>query len=142
MTFSQEYINYVSSTNVSIKSLNNGVPTIEVHVSIKTLNNGVPTIEVHPFISAKTKLTNALFHISTSDKGIDFSDKYAYELMINLLNSYYLAFERIIIIMSDDFNNSTKNCGVKNIVIFSVALFGSAIYLIIFYNLMLKLEYI
>ena len=124
MTFSQEYINYVSSTNVSIKSL----------------NNGVPTIEVHPFISAKTKLTNALFHISTSDNGIDFSDKYAYELMVNLLNSYYLAFERIIIIMSDDFNNSTKNCGVKNIVIFSVALFGSVIYLIIFYNLMLKLD--
>ena len=76
MTFSQEYINCVSSTNVSIK----------------TLNNGVPTIEVHPFISAKTKLTNALFHISTSDNGIDFNDKYAYELMVNLLTSYYLAF--------------------------------------------------
>ena len=124
MAFSEEYINYASKTNISIK----------------TINNGVPAIEVHPFISAKSKLTNALFHISTSEKGIDFDDVFAYELMVNLLNSYYLAFERIIIIMSNDFNNSTKNCGVKNIVIFSVTLFGSVVYLVIFYNLMLKLD--
>ena len=124
MSFPKEYIDYIYNTNISIK----------------TINNGVPTTEVHPMISAKTKLTNALFHISSSDNGIDFSDKYAYELMVNLLNSYYLTYERIIIILSNDFDNNTKNCGVKNIVIFSVSLFISAVYLIIFYNLMLKLD--
>ena len=42
--------------------------------------------------------------------------------------------------MSNDFNDSTKNCGVKNIVIFSIALFVSIMYLIIYYNLMMKLN--
>ena len=124
MSFSQEYMDYTSNTNISIK----------------TLNNGKETIEIHPFVSAKTKLTNALYDISSKENGLDISNKYAYELMVNLLNSYYLAFERIIIIMSNDFNDSTKNCGVKNIVIFSIALFVSIMYLIIYYNLMMKLN--
>ena len=121
---SKEYINYVSNAIIPIR----------------TINNNEPKIEYHPYISAKTKLTNALFQISSSKKGIDFNDKYAYELMINLLNSYYLSFEKIITIMFNDLNENTKKSGNKNIIIFLLALLWSIIYLIIFYKLLLKLD--
>ena len=122
--FSKEYNEYVSNTIILIK----------------TLSNNKPTTERHPFISAETKLTNALYQISSSRKEINFNDKYVYELMINLLDSYYINYEQLIRIMVNDFNQNTNNCGVKNIVIFSVCLFISIVYLIIFYKLIQKLE--
>ena len=122
--FSKEYKDYISNTIIDIK----------------TIKNNEPYIEKHPYSSAKLKLTNALFQISTSSNGINFKEKYAYELMINLLNSYYINYENLIHIMVKDFDEGTKNAGVKNIVIFSASLFISIVYLIIFHKLMLKLE--
>jgi len=122
--FSKEYYDYVSNTIITIK----------------TINNNEPTIENHPYISAETKLTNALYQVGNSRKGINFNDKYVYELMINLLNSYYLNYENLIQIMVRDFNEKTNNSGIKNIIIFSVSLLVSIIYLIIFYKLMLQLS--
>ena len=122
--FSKEYYDYVSNTIITIK----------------TINNNEPTIENHPYISAETKLTNALYQVCNSRKGINFNDKYVYELMINLLNSYYLNYEYLIQIMVRDFNEKTNNSGIKNIIIFSVSLLVSIIYLIIFYKLMLQLS--
>ena len=109
-------------------------------LTIKTLNNGLPYIEYQPYTAAKTKLTNALYYISTTQNGIKLSDKYTSELMLNLLDSYFIVYQKIIFIMINDFNNNTKNSGTKNIIIFSVSFVVSIIYLLIFYKLMLKLD--
>ena len=122
--FSKEYNDYVTNTIITIK----------------TINNNEPVTESHPYISAETKLTNALYQVGNSINGINHKDKYVYELMINLLNSYYINYEKIIQIMIRDFNEKTNNSGIKNIVIFSVAIFVSIIYLIIFHKLMLQLN--
>ena len=122
--FSKEYKDYVSNTVIDLK----------------TLNNGNENIEKHPYISIKTKLTNALYHITMTENGFNIKDKYAYELMVNLLNSYFISFEKIIIILTDDFNERTKNCGIKNIVIFSVSMLVSIIYIVIFYKILIKLD--
>ena len=122
--FSKEYYDYISNTIILIK----------------TLNNNKPTIERHPYISAETKLINALFQISSTRKEIAINDKYVYELMINLLDSYFINYENLIHLMIDDFNENTKKCGIKNIVIFSVCLLISIIYLSIFYKLLQNLE--
>ena len=100
--FSKEYYDYISNTIILIK----------------TLNNNKPTIERHPYISAETKLINALFQISSTRKEIYINDKYVYELMINLLDSYFINYESLIHLMIDDFNENTKKCGIKNILIF------------------------
>ena len=122
--FSKEYNDYVQNTNITIN----------------TINNNEPAIESHPYISAETKLTNALYQVGNSINGINYNDKYVYELMVNLLNSYYINYEKLIQIMVRDFNEKTNNSGIKNIVIFSVAIFVSIIYLIIFHKLILQLN--
>jgi hypothetical protein len=60
--------------------------------------------------------------------------------MLNLLDSYFIVYQKIIFIMINDFNNNTKNSGTKNIIIFSVSFVVSIIYLLIFYKLMLRLD--
>ena len=122
--FSKEYTDYITQTIVTVK----------------TINNNKPNEEYHPFISAKTKLTNGLFQISTSKHGIDIEDKYVYELMTNLLDSYYLTYEKIIRLMVKDFDETTKKSGIQNIITFLIALFWSIAYLIIFYRLILNLD--
>ena len=83
---SKEFNDYVSNTIITIK----------------TLNNGLPNIEYQPYTAAKTKLTNALYYISTTQNGIKLSDKYTYELMLNLLDTYFIIYQKIIFIMINE----------------------------------------
>jgi hypothetical protein len=95
-----------------------------------------------PFASAISKLTTAIFYISTiSDNNqINMNNTYAYELMVNLLNGYYIPFEKLIIILLNDFKEKTKNSGIKNIVILFISVFIAIFYLIIFWKMMSKLD--
>ena len=68
------------------------------------------------------------------------NNTYSYELMVNLLDGYYVPNENLIRILLNDFRTKTRNCGTKNIVIFSVSLFISCIYLAIFWKLMTSLD--
>ena len=125
--FSKEFSNYVSKTIINITTLTNGIKT----------NDG------QPFNSALTKLTNALFYISTLDdnKIIDMNNKYAYELMLNLLNGYYMSFEQLTIILFNDFKIKTKKYPLTNIIIFIITITISILYIIIFWKMMTKLDY-
>ena len=124
--FSDEYKNYTSNTNITIK----------------TLSNGYPKDEQQPFFSAISKLTTSIFYISTinDNSKIDLNNTYSYELMVNLLNGYYKSFQKLIVILFDDFINKTQNSGIKNIIIFSLSLFFTIIYLLIFWKIMSKLD--
>ena len=124
--FSDEYKDYTSNTKITIK----------------TLSNGIQKDEEQPFFSAMNKLTTSMFYISTSSDSeiINLNNTYFYELMVNLLNGYYISFENLIIILLNDFKIKTQNSGIKNIVIFSISLFFACIYLIIFWKMMSNLD--
>ena len=49
-------------------------------------------------------MTNALHYIITTLK-----DKYTYELTYNVIDSYYCAIEKVIILMEEDFKKKLKN---------------------------------
>ena len=124
--FPNEYTNYTSNTNVTLN----------------TINNGIQTLEEQPFFSAINKLTTSIFYISTmsNQEKFDMSNKYIYELMVNILNGYYKSFEKIILIFLDDFISNTKKSLLKNIIIFVVTLFICCLYLILYWKMMTKLD--
>ena len=126
ISFSKEYSNFVTNTMITIK----------------TISNGIHKTEIQPYSSALNKLITSIFYISTisNEEKIDMNNTYSYELMVNLLDGYYLPIERLSRILLDDFKSNTNNCGIKNIIIFSVSLFISCIYLIIFWKLMTSLD--
>ena len=119
-----EYIEYIANTNLTIKT-----------------NNMISKTEQQPFSSALNKLTTSIFYISSSDKDeFNMDNNYAYELMVNLLDSYFVTFEKIIYIMSNYLDKTTGNIRIINFTIFFVSLVISIIYLIIFYRMMVNLE--
>ena len=124
--FPKEYKNYISNTNITIK----------------TLSNGIEKEEEQSFFSAINKLTTSLFYISTINNNslINMNNTYSYELMVNLLDGYYIAFEKIIIILVNDFKDKAKESRIKNIIIFFICLFFSCFYLIIFWKIMKDLN--
>ena len=111
-------------------------------ITIKTISNGIHKTEMQPYTSAINKLITSIFYISTisNEEKIDMNNTYSYELMVNLLDGYYVPNENLIRILLNDFRTKTRNCGTKNIVIFSVSLFISCIYLALFWKLMTSLD--
>jgi len=67
-------------------------------------------------------------------------NNYAYELMVNLMDSYYITFEAIVLQMLNFLENQTKNLHLINIIIFSISFAISVGYLILFNRMMVKLD--
>ena len=126
LTFSKEYNSFLSQQTINVT----------------TLSNGLKTIEEQPFISALNKLTTAIFYISTMPESepINMENKYSFELMFNLLNHYYSYFEKIVFLIIDDYLDRVKNYGITNIILFSITISISIIYILIFWKLMSKLD--
>ena len=119
-----EYREYVSNTNMTLKT-----------------NNAITKTDQQPFSSALNKLTTSIFYISSSDKDdFNMENNYAYELMVNLMDSYFVSFERIILIMLKYLDDKTNDIKIINISIFIVSFVISVIYLILFYRMMVKLD--
>ena len=124
--FSEEFKNYISKTNVTIK----------------TLINGFEKEEIQPFLSAVNKLTTSIFYLSiiTDNSQIDMNNTYSYELMANLLNSYYIVFENLIFIVFKDFQNFTQLHGIRNLIFFCISLFSTILTVFIFWKMANKLN--
>ena len=126
ITLPQEYKDFTSKRNISIF----------------TLSNKNQKIEQEPFFSAVNRMTTAIFYItsSTNNKNITMDNKYSYELMLNLINGYYISFETITYIIFDDFKKTIKESSLNNIIIFIVSIFISFLYLTIYWKMMAKLD--
>ena len=120
----ENYTKYISNANLTIKT-----------------NNAMSKTEQQPYSSAVSKLTTGIFFVSRSD-GNEFTldNNFAYELMTNLLDSYYLSFEKIILIMIDFIEERSKDIKTTNLIVFIISFVISIIYLILFYKMMVKLE--
>ena len=124
--YSKEYLNFISTTNISLK----------------TLTNGIPKIDQQPFLIAISKLINAIFYISTKSNVdiLDMNNKYVYELMQNLNNGYYMAIEKLTVILLNDFQMDTRKYSIINIILFLVFFIGSILNTFIFWKMMTKLD--
>ena len=122
--FPKDYTDFIANTNLTIKT-----------------NNELTKTEQQPYTSAISKLTTAIFYVSSSDyDDFNMQNNYAYELMVNLMDSYHLTFEDTIIKMIKFLNDQTKSIQVINIIIFFISFFISVSYLILFYGMLVKLD--
>ena len=119
-----EYIEFVANTNLTIKT-----------------NNEFSKNEQQPLSSALNKLTTAIFYLSSLDNNNFYmKNNYAYELMVNLMDSYYKVFEKIILIMINFLDERTKDIRLNTIIIFFISFFITVAFLILYYRMLVKLE--
>ena len=118
--FSKNFINFISYKNFTII----------------TLNNGVPKSETQPFFSILNKLSTAVYYVSTISEleYINMTNKYTYELMINLINVYYNAFTNLSKIILDEINDSANKHNISSKIIIFFSLIISMVLIFSFYK--------
>ena len=68
------------------------------------------------------------------------NNKYVYELMQNLNNGYYMAIEKLTVILLNDFQMDTRKYSIINIILFLVFFTGSILNTFIYWKMMTKLD--
>ena len=76
----------------------------------------------------------------SNKENFDMNNKYIYELLVNILNGYYISFEKIIYIFLEDFVSKTKHSLLKNIIIFVITFFVCCLCLFLYWRMMTKLD--
>ena len=80
-------------------------------VYIRTLSNGQPSVIQNPFTDAINRIPTSIFYVSTVNNNfnqINMQNRNAYELMMNLLNDYFLDWRALTFILVDDVKNHTQ----------------------------------
>ena len=111
------------------------------NITAITVNNGIQNIESQPFNTIMNKLTTSIYYISTiSDlEKIDMNNKYSYELMINLINVYYISWTEASKLLLEDINSFVKNPGLYGKLILILSLIITILSIFSFYIIMNKL---
>ena len=109
-------------------------------VLIYTLINGKEETQNLSFISAMNRIPATIFHVSTisplGDTNIlNIRERNLYELMVNLLNGYYMYTKRLSLILAQDAVDSAKNSIVGTITFYSSFVFAIAFLIFIWYLL-------
>ena len=99
----QDFVERFSKfANPSIKLSNKYLDyTSKKNITVYTISNGNQKIEQEPFYSAVNRMTTVIFYLTTSSEynEINMNNKYAYEIMFNLFNDYYMTFQNITFIL-------------------------------------------
>ena len=122
LTFSKEYINFISNTNITITSIT---------------STGKVTNDPQPFVAAMNRISTLLFYVSTvTNEKIDMSDSNCYELIYNLLNGYFVATKSVTLILIENLQN--KLLSFKNVlyifIILSIVI--SILFILIFLRIL------
>jgi hypothetical protein len=122
VTFNKAYINFTTNSKVNIK----------------TINNGLERQELQPFSTAMNRIPTCVFYVSTvidSKTVMKMDDRNSYELMINLLNSYYNSWGKATEYLVE---NVKEHCSksISNIIIFILSIILTLGFLILFWNIM------
>ena len=121
--FSKKYQKYVSNNT---------------QVMIYTLSNGKEMNQPLPFITAMNRIPTTVFYISSaSDETLqlNMNDRNCYELMLNLLNGYFISIKNFTFILSDEAIDSSKTSVLGTVLFYSSFVF-SIIFLIIIYKVL------
>jgi hypothetical protein len=98
-------------------------------IYVRTLSNGFPGVIQNPFTDAINRIPTTIFYVSTVNNNynlINMKNRNAYELMMNLLNDYFLNWRALTLILVDDVKNHT-DMDIRLIIIFAVSFLLSAI---------------
>ena len=123
-TFSSMYSFYSNATVSFSKAYNTYIT--ETQVCIRTTSNGIASNEIQPFSTAMSRIPTSIFYVSTVTDGftnINMSNRNAYELMMNLLNDYFLVWRDVTFLLVEDTKDRTvSNRGLVVIFVFSFIL--------------------
>ena len=114
VTFSKEYQNYISNTQVYIR----------------TKSNKEETIEHQPFSIAMSRIPTSIYYVSRvmdASTNVSMEDRNAYELMMNLLNDYLLVWRNVTVLLVDDVKSHAKSSKIVLIIFifsFIIAVFS------------------
>jgi hypothetical protein len=140
-TYRSEFVDvYNSYSNASV-SFNKAYIdyTTNSKVNIKTISNGMEREEDQPFSTAMNRIPTCVFYVSTtvtdSQEIMKMNDRNSYELMINLLNSYFNSWGRATEILV---GNVKEHCSksVSSIVIFILSIIITFAFLLLFWKIM------
>ena len=108
------------------------------NLTILTLTNQIPRTEELPFLEAINRYSSALFYVSTISEldSINMTNKYSYELMINILNGYYLVCMQASTLILEDMINSIGNPSFSIKLIIIITLIIKIIFSFLFYRIM------
>ena len=120
-TISDNYAYYSNATVSFSKAYNNYISNTQVR--IRTLSNGKPSVEFQPFSTAMSRIPTSIFYVSTVTDNyqlVNMEDRNAYELMMNLLNDYLLIWRNVTFLLVEDVKDRTvSNQSLVVIFIFS-----------------------
>ena len=109
-------------------------------VLIYTLINEIETTMLLPFYIAMNRIPNSIFYISTlidESIALNMKERNIYELMVNLLNGYYVYIKELSLILAEDAVEASKT-SVLSIIAFYSSFIFVFIFLIIICNLLSK----
>ena len=107
-------------------------------VMIYTISNGIEMNQTLPFTTALNRIPTTVFYISSiSDEVLvlNMSERNSFELMHNLLNSYFTSIQEYTKILSQDAINSTKTSIVGTILFYASFVFA-IIFLVIIWEVL------
>ena len=120
--FSKKYQNFLS----------------DEQVTIFTISNGQEMNQTLPFTTALNRIPTKVFYISAiSDEALvlDMNERNSYELMHNLLNSYFISIQEYTQILSENAIKSTKS-SVISIILFYASFVFAIIFLVIIWEVL------
>ena len=134
-----DYISFFSNSTVKFNDeyysyINN------VKVCVRTLRNSIPTNEIISYSTALNRIKTSIFFVSTITDNylsLDMNDRNAYELMMNLLNDYFLIMRNITFILAKNTNDEAKSPTIL-LIIFILSFVVVIIDLIIMWKLISK----
>ena len=106
-SFSKRYQNYISNDNL---------------ILIYTLTNGIEMTQNITFSIAMTRIPSTVFYVSTlidESKEINMKERNTYELILNLLNGYYISVKELTLILADDAVESSKTAILSTITFYA-----------------------
>ena len=121
-SFSKRYQNFISNNN---------------QVLIYTLTNGIEMTQNITFSIAMTRIPSTVFYVSTlidESKEINMKERNTYELILNLLNGYYISVKELTLILADDAVESSKTA-ILSTITFYASFFFVIIFLIIIWHI-------
>ncbi len=134
-----DYIALFSNATVKFNNLYyDYINNVKIHV--RTISNFIPTIEIISYSSALNRIKTSIFFVSTITDNylsLDLSNRNAYELMMNLLNDYFIIMRNVTFILADNAIDEAKSPFIL-LIIFILSFIFVIIDLIIMWKLISK----
>ena len=136
--FRSVYEYFRSSSMSSFSKRYQTLMSNDTQVLIYTLTNGLESTQVIPLTIVMTRIPTTVFYVSSvidESVRLNLTERNLYELMINLLNGYYMYIKDLSLILAEDAVESSKTSILGTLVFYSSFVLSIA-FLSIIWNLL------